>query len=210
MTDGLRAQVQHLQQLVVIADTHPKNKYLLSDLTETYHWLTDHKADCEAPLLHCKDQLLFLNVDDPSSPWRFSPAQHILFNGHDEDNWECARNFLLPYKALVLSIGGKEIKQAVRPPLVLSPADQVLVRLRTALNKQRQDQRLTDVKLLSSDRRVFVAHKAILAASSQHFDAMFGRDWSEHQGQVDTGETSEVLEQVLGIYPSQKLNIERS
>ncbi|KAH8096577.1 hypothetical protein BXZ70DRAFT_991302 [Cristinia sonorae] len=193
--------VDHLRQLVIIADEFPNNRDLLSDLTATYKWLMVHKdeAECQEVLLECKNELLFLNVDDTNSEWTFAPARRILFNGLDEGDWQYARDFLLQFKDLLLVVGAKEIKQAVRPPLKLSSADQVLVHLRSALNKQRLDRTLTDVELLSSDEPAvsFAAHKAILAASTRHFEAMFGKDWSEHGGRVSTGETAVVLQYAL-------------
>ena len=192
------SKVEHLRQLVRIADDHPNDRNVLSDLIDTYRWLASHKEACQAMLLDCQEEPLFLNVDDTKSQWKFSPAQQILFNGHDEGHWQSARLFLLQFKDLLLSVGSKEIKQVVLPPLELSPAEEVLVKLRSALNKQRLEGTLTDVELLSSDDVSFHAHRAILAASTQHFEAMFGHDWREHEGQVQTEESADVLKHALG------------
>ena len=188
-----------MRQLVVIANERPNDPNVLSDLTETYKWLSSECDRCQALLLSLQDEHLFLNVDDTSAAWRFSSAERILFNGYDEDNWQSARTFLFQFKALLLNVGAKEIKQVARPPLQLSPADQVLVKLRTALNKQRLEGHLTDIVLLSSDEASFTAHRAILAASSQHFERMFGHNWSEKTGPVRTQESSAVLSHALGM-----------
>ncbi|TCD64785.1 hypothetical protein EIP91_003622 [Steccherinum ochraceum] len=192
-----REVVEHLRRLVLIADDHPNDHGVLNDLRETYSWLQAHLHACTRHLLQCQDELLFLNVDNTDPTWRFSSARHILFNGHDEGDWECAREFLTPFKTLLLAVGAKEIKQPTRPKLELSPADEVLVRLRTALNKQRQEGRLTDVELVSDDDVAFPAHRAILAASAKHFETMFGPNWSEQTEPVEVDAISEVLGHAL-------------
>ncbi|KAI0784872.1 hypothetical protein C8Q75DRAFT_894291 [Abortiporus biennis] len=198
--DGMDV-VEHLRLLVVIAAEHPFNNNLASDLTETYRWLADHIPDCEAYLRQQQNEKLFLNVDSLTLTikWEFCSAPQLVFNAPDEGTRMQVRRYLHPFKKLLLAVGAKEVVKPVQPALKLSPAEEVLVKLRTSLNDQRKKEMLTDTVLESNDGQKFPAHKTLLAASTQYFEALFCGGYLEtsQTKPVDVDVSGDVLAHVL-------------
>lgn len=63
-------KVAHLIILTTkIAQTHPGNPTLLSDIKATYKWLDRHAEAAREHLLLVADEKLFLNVDDANLEW---------------------------------------------------------------------------------------------------------------------------------------------
>ena len=92
-----------------IAQDHPKNRVLLSDIQATYKWLDEHSEEARLWLLAAGDLKLFLNVNDPTTDeWagKWETAENIMLNLHyDYGNLKTARDFLLKYDKLLLAAG---------------------------------------------------------------------------------------------------------
>ena len=193
-------------KLRFIAQEHPFDKCLASDLTETYKWLQAHLSEAQAPLITYRDQPLFLNVDktDPCAAleWTFEPASRLIFNGPDEGQRRRVRTYLSQFKDLLVAVGAQEVVSAVRPELQPSPAEEILKRFRASFDLQRRNKQFTDVILRSSDDKEFSAHRTVLAAVSPHFEILFSGPWSETRGDVKIVPTPDVsgdiLETILG------------
>ena len=97
--------MEHLRKLAMIADRYNNNSNLISDFAATYQWLDTHVADCEEYLIDCQDERLFLNVNNPSITWTFASATELVFNGRDDSLRKRVRNYLLPYRRLLLAVG---------------------------------------------------------------------------------------------------------
>lgn len=190
--------------LVIIAADHPREPTLVSDLKATYKWLSEHVDDCENTLLACQSEKLFLNIDGAAQhcqDWRFAAASELWFNAPDEGSRQAVRSYLRPYKEMLLRVGAKEIKKAVRPALKPSPAEETLTKMRATFSRLRREDHLTDVTLESSDEQKLSAHRLILASSTPHFEAMFcSGSWRESQSgaTVEIDVPGDILGHVLG------------
>ncbi|KAL4245751.1 hypothetical protein ABKN59_001667 [Abortiporus biennis] len=195
--------VEHLRTLVVIADSHPLDVNIASDLTETYRWLSNHIPECHQYLLRLRDEKLFLNVDSTTlaQSWNFCSAAQLVFNAPDEGTRKQVRRYLLEFKELLLKVGAKKVIQPVRPALQLSPAEEVLLELRTSLNEQRKGEILTDATLESTDGQMFPVHRNILVASTEYFKGLFCGEFREssqlHWQPIHVDVSGDVLAQIL-------------
>ncbi|KAK7696314.1 hypothetical protein QCA50_000968 [Cerrena zonata] len=193
--------VDHLCRLRFIAQDHKFDKCLAADFTATYKWLQTNLDDAQAPLITYRDEPIFLNVDrvDPAAAldWTFVSASRLIFNGPDEGERRQVRVYLSQFKDLLVAVGAKEVKNAVRPILQLSPAEEILKRFRAAFDDQRRNEQFTDVVLKSSDDEEFVAHRTILAAASPHFEILFTGPWSETRGDVKVVPVPDVCRDIL-------------
>jgi hypothetical protein len=92
-----------------IAQDHPGDRTLLSDIQATYKWLDDHSEEAEVPLSSARHLKLFLNVNDPiEDEWtgQWEAAQNIVLNLHyDYEHLKTAREFLLKYDKLLRAAG---------------------------------------------------------------------------------------------------------
>ncbi|KAI0070090.1 hypothetical protein K474DRAFT_1776994 [Panus rudis PR-1116 ss-1] len=177
--------VKHLVTLVIIAADHSGDAILLSDLRKTYKWLSDNSSSCQTLLYERRHDRLFLNMDgspEYNRQWNFAAASELWFNAPDEGSRQRVRSFLKPYRKLLLKVGAKEIKNAVAPPLDLSPDEETLSSMRSSFVSMREQEQLTDVILESSDGQKYPAHRLVLAVATRYFKDMFKRDWSESQG----------------------------
>lgn len=200
---------------VQIAQDHQFDRCLAGDFTATYKWLQTNLDDAQAPLIAYRDVPLFLNVDrvDPAAAleWSFIPASRLIFNGPDEGQRRQVRTYLSQFKDLLVAVGANEVKNAVRPELKLSPAEEVLKRFRAAFDVQRRNEQFTDVVLKSSDDEEFVAHRTVLAAASPHFEILFTGPWAEARGDVKIipvpDVSSDILKPILGKLKHYIVNI---
>jgi len=103
-------KVAHLIILTTkIAQTHPGNPTLLSDIKATYKWLDRHAEAAREHLLLVADEKLFLNVDDANLEWwegQWVSASEVVLNLHyDFDGIKRVHNFLQPYDKLLRAAG---------------------------------------------------------------------------------------------------------
>ena len=193
--------MEHLRKLAMIADRYNNNSNLISDFAATYQWLDTHVADCEEYLIDYQDERLFLNVNNPAITWTFASATELVFNGRDDSLRKRVRNYLLPYRRLLLAVGAREIIDVVRPELELSAADEGPVSLRSKFDRYRQQRYLTDVVIKSSDGEEFHAHKLMLSDATETFERRFSGRWA-NDAQVSLSDVSgATIRHVLGMLP---------
>ena len=137
-----------------IAQDHPKNAVLLSDIQATYKWLDEHSEEARLSLLSTGGLKLFLNVNDPTTDeWtgQWETAENIMLNLHyDIGNLKTARDFLLKYDKLLLAAGCGTMKIFNRdghePAPSSSESDNQ--RLKEVLNQMRKSGELIDTVLV--------------------------------------------------------------
>ncbi|THH29385.1 hypothetical protein EUX98_g4794 [Antrodiella citrinella] len=196
--------VEHLRTLRMIADRYKCNTNLIDDLLATYQWLNAHVAECRAHLREYAGEELFLNVDNPHITWRFAAGNQLIFNGRNEGKRQCVRSSMLPFKALILAAGAREIVDAVRPVLELSPAEEVLLSDRNTFNQYRLERKLTDVTLVSSDGQRFPAHRLILSTQSVWFESRFSPRWPANDTVGCSDVNGDILRYVLDFMYTRK------
>jgi hypothetical protein len=137
-----------------IAQDHPKNRVLLSDIQATYKWLDENSEEAGLSLLSAGDLKLFLNVNDPTTDeWagQWEPAGNIMLNLHyDYGNLKTARDFLLKYDKLLLAAGCGTMKIFNRDGREPAPStsDTDNQRLREVVNEMRKSGELIDTVLV--------------------------------------------------------------
>ncbi|KAI0069844.1 hypothetical protein K474DRAFT_1670641 [Panus rudis PR-1116 ss-1] len=193
-----REVVEHLRALVLISTDHGPNVNLLSDLTETYSWISDNAETCQLFLVDCQAENLFLNVDDPSSAptWAFSSAEQLVLGARLDDGYEDVAEFLLPFRPLLRSVGVREI---IRRPYErrIHEANGEGGQFRQMLNEQRLNGVHTDCILKSTDGVSFNAHRSVLA-TTEHFASHYRNNWSEREDAgIDMHVTSAILQYTL-------------
>ena len=137
-----------------IAQDHPKNPVLLSDIQATYKWLDEHSEEARLSLLSAGDLKLFLNVNDPTTDeWtgQWETAKNIMLNLHyDFGSLKTAGDFLLKYDKLLLAAGCGTMKifnrDSHEPAPSSSESDNQ--RLREVLNDMRKSGELIDTVLV--------------------------------------------------------------
>jgi hypothetical protein len=134
-----------------IAQDHPNNRGLLSDIEATYKWLDEHAEEARQPLFGAGHLKLFLNVSDPTrDEWngQWETAQNIVLNLHyDYEHLRSARNFLLKYNKLLLAAGSSTMKIFNRDRREPAPSSSESdnQRLREVQNEMRKSGELTDM-----------------------------------------------------------------
>ena len=134
-----------------IAQDHPNNRGLLSDIEATYKWLDEHAEEARPSLFGAGHLKLFLNVSDPTrDEWngQWETAQNIVLNLHyDYEHLRSARNFLLKYNKLLLAAGSSTMKifNRDRHEPVPSSSESDNQRLREVQNEMRKSGELTDM-----------------------------------------------------------------
>jgi len=131
-----------------IAQDHPKNPVLLSDIQATYKWLDEHSEEARLSLLAAGTLKLFLNVNDPTvDEWigQWETADNIMLNLHyDLGNVKAAKDFLLKYDKLLLTAGCGTMKILNRdgrePAPISSESDNQ--RLRAVRDEMRKPEEL--------------------------------------------------------------------
>ncbi|KIM49917.1 hypothetical protein M413DRAFT_439046 [Hebeloma cylindrosporum] len=187
--------VEHLKVLTTrIAQDHPKNGVLLSDIQATYKWLDEHSEEAGPFLLSAGNLNLFLNVNDPTTDeWtgQWEAAKSIMLNLHyDYGNLKTAKDFLLKYDKLLLAAGCSTMKifnRDGREPAP-GPSETDNQRLKEMLNEFRKSGELIDTVLVptSSD-------------DEYESDAEFGVDQDEQeqlQDGADGGGEPDTIDEV--------------
>ena len=151
--------MEHLKVLTTrIAQDHPKNPLLLSDIQATYKWLEEHADEAGAFLLSASHLKLFLNVNDPiTDEWtgQWESAESIMLNLHyDYGKFRRAKDFLLKYEKLLLAAGSTTMKIFNRDGREPAPnsSESDHQRLREVLNVMRKSGELTDIILVPTSR----------------------------------------------------------
>ena len=147
-----------------IAQDHPKNLVLLSDIQATYKWLDENSEEARLSLLSAGHLKLFLNVNDPTiDEWagQWETAENIMLNLHyDYGNLKTARDFLLKYNKLLLAAGCGAMKIFNRDGREPAPSSSESdnQRLREVLNEMRKSGELIDTVLVPtfSSSEVFI------------------------------------------------------
>ena len=152
-------------------------------------------------MLDYNQDRLFLNVDDPTSEWRWDSASELLFDEKDSSNPRRVRQFLRNYSGLLRAAGVKEINHVSpdEPPREDSHEAQ-LTQIRNSFNGMRQAKQLTDVTLTAEDGTEFSAHRVFLAGQSSYFKDCFVDGWRESRASegIPVHYSRESLEAVLG------------
>lgn len=174
-------QVEHLRVLALkVAQDHPSNAEVLSDITKTYRWLEDHSTDLGLgpAISKYNKEPLFLNVDKVS----YTPgtqrcvwhcADQIFFDIDDSGDQYGVRKFLLQFSKLLKLAGVVQVTNPVCPVLAVSSAEAQLSALRASIESMRQNEEMTDVNLTTSDGGDVPAHRLILSTVSEYFKVMF-------------------------------------
>ncbi|KAH7922300.1 hypothetical protein BV22DRAFT_1094901 [Leucogyrophana mollusca] len=168
--------IEHLRVLIHVARDHPQDKHVLSDVRESYQWLSDHCEEAEELIQPYRAESLFLNVDDPDDTWVWHHAGQLFFNAPDSESRAQygVRSFLMPFRDLLLATGVRELKNpAYRPPVQLSPAEERLANLRSTWDSLRAKGTLTDTIFKAIDGQEFRAHRAYMATVSAYFVGIF-------------------------------------
>lgn len=165
----------------VVAADHTGDPTLLNCLKEPYDWLNKHAAEAGPHLLRLKQLPLFLNIDLRTDAWRFKSASALVVGLlYDEENLFRVRDWLLPYKDLVLAAGASPIAQ-VEFRQALASASSMPGSNRVAFfNDMRRQAEFVDFRFIASETgTVFHAHRLILAAASTHMRERFASGWSD-------------------------------
>jgi len=141
-----------------IAQDHPGDRTLLSDIQATYKWLDDHSEEAKVPLSSARHLKLFLNLNDPTEDeWlgQWETAQNIVLNLHyDHKHLKSAREFLLKYEKLLRAAGCSTMKlfspDGHEPAPTQSESDNQ--RSREVQNEMRKAGVLTDMIFVPTSR----------------------------------------------------------
>jgi hypothetical protein len=152
---------------------------LLEDIRQTYTWLNKHRAEARPVLLsHMNDQI-FLNISMVDEhKWVWKSAQQLVFNtSYDSDHLEVVRDFLSPFKHLLLAAGVHMLSDPTYDSTPSVEQDD-FSRIRNVFNAMREAGELTDVILRPVENREYAeatlrAHKSFLAAAVPHLKEGF-------------------------------------
>jgi len=160
-----------------------RNLELLQNIKATYTWLQAREADEVAPYLqeHAGSPL-WINVNDvmaPDEPWVWRAASELIFDLQFDANGKYdVKDYLTPYKSLLLTAGAREFKHAKYRETATSTRSYGET-LRTGWNGLRLEDKLTDVVFVPAGDQVVKAHRGMMAAMVPHFRAAFSGDWRE-------------------------------
>ncbi|RXW22304.1 hypothetical protein EST38_g3552 [Candolleomyces aberdarensis] len=138
--------IAHLRALCQL----PRGTIVLHDLKATYQWLTENSPAIASFANQLKDEPIFLNVDNPDvHEWRWASASQMAFETEDLTSIQGVRQFLLPFRAFLKSVG---VLEAYYPEIEAESEhsgalyDQKQFQsLREKLNAQRLEGKFTDV-----------------------------------------------------------------
>ena len=175
----------HLKILTTqIAPDHHGDMDLLQHIKAAYQWLLSKPVDEVRPRL--EEELsapIWLNVDSSFGPWLWRSAEELIFGfliDDDANNKYEVREYLQPYKTLLLTAGVREFRYAEYESSV--PLDDVthdMVAM-TGWRELRDQDLFTDIQFTTSDGNKVKAHRAMLAAVVPHFRAaLSGGEWAE-------------------------------
>ncbi|KZV98960.1 hypothetical protein EXIGLDRAFT_762968 [Exidia glandulosa HHB12029] len=191
--------VAHLVALAtkVVID-HAGNATLLNCLRDTYAWLDRRADEAGRHLLRHKDTALFLNIDSTADAWRFQPASALVVGlTWDEEDLFGVREWLLPYKALLLAAGASPIAQVEFKQSARNSRARPRISAEK-YNDMRLEDKFCDFQFISHSGTVFRAHKLILAVASDHLGEHFSGTWSTSPSET-LDETDFCIESVLSF-----------
>jgi BTB/POZ domain len=179
--------VRHLRVLALdVARAHPSNRHVLHDLRETYSWLNQRSEEAHPYIAPHSTDHLFLNIGSASrAHWVWHSAAQLLLDTDDAiAGFHPVNSFLKPFRELLLASGVKPVINSQCPePSEPTSDSAVLASLRTAFRGMREKQELTDVVFEADDddNEVTIppAHRAFLAACSEHFKVLFTGAFAE-------------------------------
>lgn len=183
-------QVNHLVVLATeVAEDHARHSTLLDHLEKTYKWLNEH-TEAAGPFLtqRTADGIpLFLNVDDPTNTaekWKWKAANNILLDDYDTGFLECPRDFIKPFRNLLIAAGAVSIDyvQDTLTAPVASTDEERQGKLCESFNQMRKNGICTDVWFTFDsppNENPLHAHRAYLAAYCTYFKDMFSGSFAE-------------------------------
>jgi sacsin len=190
--------------------TYPPGPVIQSDLRDTYKWLNDNADSLENEILELRDELVFLNVDNPNyDEWSWHKASELAFKAQDVPGaWQAVRRFLQPFHKFLEAAGVLEFKY----PKV-ERQDQGAMRerehtsfrgMRDTFNEMRLAGQLTDIHIAPQDASALTnlealrAHRVFLAACNPWFKAMFTEGFREATEDARIAATQSSLESLIG------------
>lgn len=181
-TDFLK--IAHLRVLVTqVANDHPNHPAILPDLVATYKYLDEKTDESAAQLSLLRDEMLFLNVDDPSEDWAWESAANLSLDIRDVGRFRSVRRFLHKYRSLLVAAGAQEVNHPQLPEMRDTSSDlQRDTHLQKKFNELRRRKKLVDVKFIARDDdpdSPLIGHRSFLAAVSDYLMEMFCSDYLE-------------------------------
>jgi hypothetical protein len=172
-----------------ISIDHRGSERLLRDIHATYKWLDGHAEEARPWLLqHIADDI-FLNLElddlDTPQPWIWKSATQLVLNlPYDNDDRVSVRDFLYPFRSLLVAAGVQELSDPTYASTTHGVDDGAL-QIRLKFNTMREVGKLTDVTLVPKPGESEIreenlrAHKAFLAAAVPHLDNAFSSGMAE-------------------------------
>ncbi|KAG9002100.1 hypothetical protein FRB93_011873 [Tulasnella sp. JGI-2019a] len=169
--------IRHLEVLAInIAPQFQSNRHLLHDLIKTYDWLLTHIEEAQNHLAQRSTSPLWLNVTDPrdgSILWTWRSSRQLIFDLRFDDlegEHYDAKDFLTPYKTLLLRSGAHEQSQlTMREGFASETGTTHRERLRCGWERLRESGWMTDIQFDIGDTSIR-AHRGVLAAAIDHFE----------------------------------------
>lgn len=145
-----------------------------------YKWLKNNKDEVKDELDLLSEEPLWLNTDSVSDHWTWRTADQLVFDiAYDAGGRFVVRNFLIPYRSLLLDAGAHEYKVASPPthatPKKTTPHPEIV---RSGWDELRQAGQLLDI-CFSVQGQEIPAHRGMLAAVVPHFKTAFGGSFRE-------------------------------
>ncbi|KAH0563531.1 hypothetical protein GP486_001901 [Trichoglossum hirsutum] len=177
----------HLRALVEVAKTLQvwDVKRYLDDLSSTYRYLQENTDDNTFDrTLYRSEEKVWLNIDVPTpllptvtdinSAWMDVPHL-LLFCPYDPGDMQSVRSYLTPYQELLKRCGCQPIltptwRETERPPSSES--------MPGGVSRLWKDSKLTDITFETKGQQRVSAHKLVLAAASEKYEALFTGGWA--------------------------------
>ncbi|KAG8947691.1 hypothetical protein FRC04_010535 [Tulasnella sp. 424] len=170
--------LKHLVYLIAdVSPNRPQSYILLDDIEKVYDWLM---RNAEGQLKSLAKHRLWLNVDSAQDEWTWCAADELVFGlAYDTGGCFMVRNFLLPYRTLLLGAGAHEYRVASLPTLTSSatktPHPEIIS---SGWNKLRKTGQLFDICFKVQGQEI-PAHRGMLAATIPHFETAFAGSFRE-------------------------------
>lgn len=177
-----------------VARNRPQSSVLLIDIRSVYTWLQNHKDTVRELLRSRSEQPLWLNIDSVQDFWTLRSADELVFDiTHNAGGRFMVRNFLIPYRSLLLEVGAHEYRVATLPPQAASTTDIPHPEMmRLGWNELRQTGQLLDICFKVQGQEIR-AHRGMLAAMVPHFKTAFAGSFRESVVMTEDAE--------LPVYP---------
>lgn len=161
------------------------NTRLFADIKATYDRLNSQSSeDLSLHLGPVRNAAIWLNVHDPlTDNWVWRSASELVFDlQFDENGKYDVKDFLVPYKNMLINGGGREFKHATYKGKDDQHDLTYTETLQIGWDNLRRSEKLTDVHFVTADGKHHVkAHRGMMAAMVPHFNQAFTGDWSESQ-----------------------------